>query len=135
ATVLKAKYIIYAIAISCVTHIKMQAQSPAFYHLSTAEGLSDNNVTIAVRDKMGILWIATTEGLNSFDGNRITTYHKYKYPELADNNVERIVIDDHNRIWVRTNTHYLTMLDEKRRFHRIKVGDTTDQTNISAIFY
>ncbi|MBK8142675.1 MAG: hypothetical protein IPK57_17985 [Chitinophagaceae bacterium] len=58
--------------------------------LSTAEGLSDNNVTIAVRF-FGNLWIAYTKRLNSFDGNRITTYHKYKHPELPDNNIERIL--------------------------------------------
>lgn len=116
-------------------HLQMQAQSPAFYHLSTAEGLSDNNVTMAARDRNGILWIATSEGLNSFDGNRITAYHKYKYPQLADNNIERIVIDDNNRIWLRTNTHYITMLDEKRKFHRILVGDTSDKNTINALNY
>jgi ligand-binding sensor domain-containing protein/putative methionine-R-sulfoxide reductase with GAF domain len=115
--------------------IKMQAQPPAFYHLSTAEGLSDNNVNMAARDRNGILWIATTEGLNSFDGNRITTYHKYKYPALADNNIDRILIDDKNRIWIRTNTHYVTMLDEKRKFHKILVGDTTDKTNVTSLLY
>ena len=112
----------------------MQAQQPAFYHLSTAEGLSDNNVTIAVRDHNGILWIGTSEGLNSFDGNRITTYHKYKHPELPENNIERKVVDDNNRVWIRTNTDYITMLDEKRKFHRILVGDTSDNSNISAVF-
>ncbi|HMI77988.1 MAG TPA: two-component regulator propeller domain-containing protein, partial [Ferruginibacter sp.] len=115
------------------TGLTMQAQQPAFYHLSTAEGLSDNNVTMATRDRNGILWIATTEGLNSFDGNRITTYHKYKYPELADNNIERILIDNNNRVWIRTNTHYITMLDEKRKFHKILVGDTADKLNVTAI--
>jgi len=113
---------------------QMQAQQPAFYHLSTAEGLSDNNVHVVARDKNGMLWIGTSEGLNSFDGNRISTYHKYKEPGLADNNIERIVVDDNNRIWIRTNTHYITMLDEKRKFHRILVGDTSDGSNISAVF-
>jgi ligand-binding sensor domain-containing protein/putative methionine-R-sulfoxide reductase with GAF domain len=115
--------------------LTMQAQPPAFYHLSSAEGLSDNNVSMVARDRNGILWIATSEGLNSFDGNRISTYHKYKYPELADNNIERIVVDDNNRIWIRTNTHYVTMLDEKRKFHKILVGDTTDESNVTALWY
>lgn len=118
-----------------ILSITMQAQPPAFYHLSTAEGLSDNNVNMVARDRNGLLWIATSEGLNSFDGNRITTYHKYKYPGLADNDIERIVVDDNNRIWIRTNTHYLTMLDEKRKFHKILVGDTTDESNVTALWY
>ena len=115
--------------------LTMQAQQPAFYHLSTAEGLSDNNVSIAAMDRNGILWIATTEGLNSFDGNRISTYHKHKYPELADNNIERIAIDDNNRIWIRTNTDYVTMLDEKRKFHKILVGDTADENNVTSLLH
>ncbi len=126
---------IFAVFSISVSSIFTHAQSPAFYHLSTAEGLSDNNVTIAVRDKNGIVWIATTEGLNSFDGNRISTYHKYKYPELPNNDIERIVIDDKNRIWLRTTTHWLTMLDEKRKFHRILVGDTSDVSHVTAIFH
>ncbi len=111
------------------------SQTPAFYHLSTAEGLSDNNVNMVARDRNGILWIATSEGLNSFDGNRITTYHKYNYPGLADNNIEKIVVDDNNRIWIRTNTHCLTMLDEKRKFHKILVGDTTDENNVTGLWH
>ncbi|MGB4844669.1 MAG: two-component regulator propeller domain-containing protein [Ferruginibacter sp.] len=114
---------------------KMQAQAPAFYHLSTAEGLSDNNVRVAARDRNGIIWIATSEGLNSFDGNRINSYNTYKHPLLANNNVERIVIDNDNRIWLRTNSHYVNMLDEKRKIHRFLVGDTTDKINVTALFY
>ncbi|MBC7885772.1 MAG: hypothetical protein H7X99_09870, partial [Saprospiraceae bacterium] len=56
------------------------AQSSSFYHLSTAEGLSDNRVHSVARDRNGILWIGTSEGLNSFDGNRITAYYKKQYP-------------------------------------------------------
>lgn len=115
--------------------VKMQAQTPAFYHLSTAEGLSDNNVRVAARDRNGIVWIATSEGLNSFDGNRINTYDTYKYPLLGSNNIEKIVIDNDNRIWLRTNSKYINMLDENRKMHRFTVGDSADNSNISAIFF
>lgn len=112
---------------------QMQAQSPAFYHLSTAEGLSDNNVNHVARDRNGILWIATTEGLNSFDGNRIKTYHKYNHPELGDNNIGRFVIDAANRIWLRSSSPYVTMLDEKRKFHKYPVGDSSETGSITAL--
>lgn len=107
---------------------------PSFYHLSTAEGLSDNNVSTVARDRTGMLWIGTTEGLNSFDGNRISSYHKHLYPELPDNDIERIIIDSENRIWLRTNSSYLTMLDEKRKFHRILIGDSTDNSIVTGAF-
>lgn len=110
------------------------AQSPAFYHLSTAEGLSDNNVYTVARDRNGIVWIGTGEGLNSFDGNRITTFYKNQHKELPENSIDKIVIDDDNNVWVRTNTPFVTMLDKKRKFHRFAVGDTADGTNVGTIF-
>lgn len=113
----------------------VHAQSPAFYHLSTAEGLSDNNVTACARDKNGILWIGTTEGLNSFDGNIITAYHKYKYPLLAGNKIENIIVDPENRIWIRSISNSINMLDEKRKFHLFTVGDNTDKTPVSSIYF
>ncbi|HEX7844485.1 MAG TPA: histidine kinase [Chitinophagaceae bacterium] len=127
------KKTIQALFICCATFTAM-AQQPAFYHLSTAEGLSDNNVNVARRDRNGILWIGTTEGLNSFDGNRINTYYKYQYPELAENNIEHIVIDNNNRIWLRSNTHQLIMLDEKRKFRLFEVGDSSNKQRISHHF-
>lgn len=109
----------------------MVAQSPAFYHLSTAEGLNDNNVYVVRRDQNGIVWIGTSEGLNSFDGNRITTYYKYEYPELSGNEVDQIVIDKNNYIWLRSNSARVTMLDEKRRFHSFLVGDSSDKVYVN----
>ena len=111
------------------------AQQPAFYHLSTADGLSDNNVNIARRDRNGILWIGTTEGLNSFDGNRINTFYKYQHPEMTENNIEHIVIDNDNRIWLRSTGHQLTMLDEKRKFHLFAARDTADKKRFTNILH
>ncbi|MBK9257761.1 MAG: histidine kinase [Saprospiraceae bacterium] len=110
-------------------------QPSSFYHLSTAEGLSDNKVNIAARDKNGILWIGTSEGLNSFDGNRITAYYKNQYPEIQSDVIENILIDPQNRIWIHTNSHYLTMLDENRKFHKFLIGDTNDSRFVRTILY
>ncbi|MBK6827915.1 MAG: hypothetical protein IPG86_14120 [Chitinophagaceae bacterium] len=37
-----------------------KAQQPAFYRLSTAEGLSDNSVSSVVIDHSGMMWIGTS---------------------------------------------------------------------------
>lgn len=109
------------------------AQSPAFYHLGTAEGLTDNNVNTARIDQNGILWIGTSEGLNSFDGHAVTNYYKYNYPALPDNNIRSIEIDNHNWVWLRTSGNRLVAIDEKRRFHAVIVGDSTDTSPVTAI--
>ena len=115
---MKSNKIILFSLLFLVINLSANSQSPAFYHLSTAEGLSDNNVRSVARDKNGVLWIATSEGLNSFDGNRINTYTTYQYPLLASNSIEKIIIDNDNNVWVGTISNYVNKLDEKRRIQR-----------------
>lgn len=42
--------------------------------LTIEEGLSSNNITDLVQDDNGFLWIATSDGLNRFDGTEVTQY-------------------------------------------------------------
>jgi ligand-binding sensor domain-containing protein/putative methionine-R-sulfoxide reductase with GAF domain len=123
---IRVNYIIVLLFFACT--VQVAAQGPAFYHLSTAEGLSDNNVNDVKRDRNGILWIGTSEGLNSFDGNSISTYYKYDHPKLAGNDVLQVICDDENRIWLRTATNFVTMLDKKRNFQSFIIGDSTENT-------
>ena len=92
-------HIVLLLLIACTAQ-KVTAQVPAFYHLSTAEGLSDNSVNDVKRDRNGILWIGTSEGLNSFDGNSISTYYKYDHPKLAGNDVLQVICDNSIYGWV-----------------------------------
>ena len=51
-------------------------QIPHFVEkLTTAEGLSSNAITDITQDDQGFLWIATTDGLNRFDGTEITQFY------------------------------------------------------------
>jgi len=42
--------------------------------LTTEEGLSSNTVNDIVQDDNGFLWIATSDGLNRFDGTEVTQF-------------------------------------------------------------
>jgi ligand-binding sensor domain-containing protein/putative methionine-R-sulfoxide reductase with GAF domain len=113
--------------------IRSHAQMPAFYHLSTADGLSDNSVNSVCRDRNGMLWIGTTEGLNSFDGHVITNYYKDQYPAIDDNNILQVVCDKYNRIWLRNGARGIAMLDERRRFHAFRIGDSSERRPTTAL--
>ena len=41
---------------------------------TTSNGLSDNSAICALRDRYGMLWVGTENGLNYFDGSRIKAY-------------------------------------------------------------
>lgn len=69
-------FIVCCLWIGTVLWIPASAQNnPHFLEmLSTQEGLSSNNINDIVQDDNGFLWIATTDGLNRFDGTEVTQF-------------------------------------------------------------
>lgn len=54
----------------------MAQERPYFLeNLTTSEGLSSNTITSMVQDDIGFLWIATSDGLNRFDGTEVTQFY------------------------------------------------------------
>lgn len=109
------------------------SQSPSFYHLSTAEGLNDNNVICVATDHNGLVWLGTSEGLHSFDGNKITHFDRHQYRKLASNSIRWIDVDANNRIWLRTPTPYINMLDKNRKIHLLTVGGASDREEVTDV--
>ena len=52
-----------------------QNTSPIFDHLTTLNGLSSNKVNAILQDREGFYWVATTNGLNRYDGSRFKVYY------------------------------------------------------------
>jgi len=102
---------------------QLRGQSFSFTHLSTVNGLSDNNVRSMIIDRKGFLWIGTIDGLNVYDGYSVVTYKKEDRPQMASNNVSHLTCDSRNRIWLGT-TEGVTWIDEKRNFHRVVLQDS-----------
>ncbi|MBK7010774.1 MAG: hypothetical protein IPH36_20180 [Saprospiraceae bacterium] len=127
--------IIFIILSCLLTWESGKTQIPSFYHLSTAEGLNDNNVICVATDKNGLVWLGTSEGLHSFDGNKITHFDRHQYRQLASNHIRWIDVDESNRIWLRTQTPFINMLDKKRKIHRLTVGGEKDQQEVTDVEY
>ncbi len=99
------------------------AQSPVFFHITTADGLSDNNIGSLAVDKKGYLWIGTFNGVNVFDGYNVTAYQKKQQTEMASDNIIHLTCDSRNRIWLGT-PEGVTWVDGTRNFHRVVLEDT-----------
>lgn len=81
-----------------------QAQTPnnPFFHLTTQQGLSQNNVTCILQDKKGFMWFGTQEGLNKYDGYTYTLYRNDPRNDasLSHNYIHTLFEDKQGRLWV-----------------------------------
>ncbi|CAG5068625.1 Sensor histidine kinase RcsC [Dyadobacter sp. CECT 9623] len=76
----------------------------AFRHITTNQGLSQNNVTDILMDRRGFMWFSTQDGLNRYDGYKFTVYRHD--PEdagsIAQSYVTTLFEDRQGRLWVGT---------------------------------
>lgn len=92
-----------------------------FYHLTTAQGLSDNYVRDMCVDKIGNLWIGTQDGLNLFSGKSVRWFLRENYPQLQNDYIRKLYCDEQNRIWVLCQGGFPVMIDENSTFHKISL--------------
>ncbi|WP_207632916.1 sensor histidine kinase [Foetidibacter luteolus] len=70
-----------------------------FTRYTTAEGLSSNVVTGIVQDNKGFIWIATSNGLNRFDGSSFKKFDKSTpKTSLPNNYIYKLKIKNGNRL-------------------------------------
>jgi signal transduction histidine kinase/ligand-binding sensor domain-containing protein/CheY-like chemotaxis protein len=75
-----------------------------FKHIDSEKGLSNNIINCITQDESGFIWIATMEGLNRFDGYKISSfYHNFQDSNsLADNMIYDIFQDKKDNLWIGT---------------------------------
>lgn len=80
------------------------------------DGLSANTVTAILKDRKGLLWFATEDGLNKFDGTGFTVYRHQKKDStsLKSNDVSALYEDRAGRIWVGTIIGSLHLYDRRK---------------------
>ena len=80
------------------------AQQIKFTNLSTKDGMSSNSINGVVKDKYGLIWIATRDGLNRYDGKGFKVYRLGGAPKTGFGSKEINVIheDPTGKLWVGT---------------------------------
>jgi len=81
-----------------------QNQIVRFNHLQTDAGLSQSNVLCMLQGSRGFMWFGTQDGLNKYDGYRITVYKKdsKKTGSLSHNYIKDLIEDNNGDLWIAT---------------------------------
>ena len=102
-----------------------------FDHITTEEGLSQNDINCILQDRNGFMWFGTHDGLNQYDGYQFSVYK----PDPADpysihsNLIHTLAEDSLGRIWIGTAGSGISMFDPtNQRFTRCKYTPN-DSTN------
>ena len=103
-----------------------------FRHLSTAEGLSQGSVISIAQDKHGLLWFATRDGLNRYDGNQFTVYRTDPNDSttISNNDVLEILVDSRGDLWIGTYNGLNRYSYPEDRFYRY-YNDKGDENSVA----
>ncbi|MCH5598230.1 ligand-binding sensor domain-containing protein [Niabella ginsengisoli] len=105
------------IAIMLIYQVMAQGNSNLSYkQLSVNQGLSHSDVTSMAQDISGHLWLGTHNGLNKYDGQKITVFkHDSQDPNsLPDNRITVLFADKAGNIWIGTERNGLCFYNSRK---------------------
>jgi ligand-binding sensor domain-containing protein/two-component sensor histidine kinase len=93
--------VFFLIRINCYA----QTGNLQFESITSQQGLSQNSGYCIAQTNEGLLWFGTQDGLNCYDGNKITVYKNEdgNNEALCGNNIQALAIDKAENIWVGTS--------------------------------
>jgi len=110
-----------------------------FEHYTTTEGLSSVQIRAITQDKYGFIWIATSDGLNRYDGRQFTSYRHQAGDSnsLTNNIINSMVADSAGRLWIATNKGLCYYDFSENQFHAIDIsknnGEQSDRYRVFAV--
>lgn len=109
-----------------------EAQNSFFRNFTEKEGLSHNRIQAFVQDDKGFLWIATSYGLNKFDGKNFTkfTSQQNNPNSISSSNLSSLTKDKQGNLWIGTPTNGLNKFDE---YHNKFIRYTHQPNNSNSI--
>ncbi len=94
----------------CGVHAQLVA--PELKTITMRDGLSDDHVWSLAKDQRGQLWIGTKNGLNRYDGRRITVFRaEGRANSLPGDYITALAVDTGHTLYIGTNTPFLTLFD------------------------
>ncbi|MBC8051498.1 MAG: response regulator [Sphingobacteriaceae bacterium] len=94
----------YFITLLSIGESKAQNTSLKFTHVTNTHGLSQSTVTSIIKDRYGFMWFGTQDGLNKYDGSKMTVYRNDpgNPKSIRRNYIQSVYEDKQGNIWVGT---------------------------------
>jgi ligand-binding sensor domain-containing protein/signal transduction histidine kinase/DNA-binding response OmpR family regulator len=109
-----------------------------FRNINVEHGLSQGTVYSVMQDRAGVMWLATQDGLNKFDGHKFTVYQKDASASQLSNNFTTELLQDLNGyIWVGTIyglNRYSPSLDKWDHYFYSEKNNSIPENNIKKLF-
>jgi ligand-binding sensor domain-containing protein len=94
--------VVFVVILSCFGYAQ---QNPyVFNHLTSKEGLFQSSVIAIHQDKLGQIWMGTRDGLNKYDGTKITVYRSEpdNPKTISNNDILAVQEDAEGYLWIGT---------------------------------
>lgn len=128
---------ILTLLLGCCTTLWMNAQLHCtFTHYSLENGLSENTVMDMVQAPDGLIWIATWDGINCFDGYNFRVYkaHQNGTVDWNTNRIDHLCIDKQGNVWcINYDSHAFRLDCQTETFQEVPAPDEGKQGGIVAL--
>ncbi len=87
-----------------------------FTSISVKDGLLSNSIYAILKDRYGLMWFATTDGLNKYDGTNFTVYRNNPddSSSLRTNEVLSLHEDRDGNLWIGTGGGGLSLYNRQK---------------------
>src|SRR4030095_698387 len=111
--------------------------SYSFQHISAANGLVSNVVNMTIQDEEGYMWIATINGLQRFDGNRLLTFmhEEGTASTIPNDNIVAMLLDKDKNLWILSALGYVGIFDKKKFTYKASSIKVKNESILRAIKY
>ena len=98
-------FLILIVLLNCSSDLFSQkSETDLINKYTTEQGLSSNVIYSILQDNKGLIWVATEEGLNKFDGKNFTVFSVNKgRHSLSHNRTQTLYLAPDGNVWTGTS--------------------------------
>lgn len=129
----KSIYLYLLITVFTVINVSAQKLSLNLNSINSSNDISQNSIMDIHKDKFGLIWFATQDGLNKYDGFR---YETFKHSEnttgtISSNYIQTIAEDKDGNLWLGTRTDGLSKYQRFNKKFRNYKHNPKDKNSLS----